>query len=298
MRRYFVAVLTALTVVIGLATVAVGTASAATPVKSVSGNCDELRTQLRIAENLTVDDTDPVFPAVTRAQKDQRIANVRAQMDTQNCDRGGNNGFPGNAGHNNGSWNDRLDGRYFRLDRGPALDICDSGSSNYDVWLNRNGSYRDRIARQLNAQRWNDLRRSDCAGTVVSDDGQCVTYVTARDNIRNYTNDYNRLRGVYNGDFNRLSRTDRDNLNRLYSLSNRYRNDWNTNLSKLRTVCQDNTPPVVVINEAPTAAVTVTQSAPAPVYAAPAPTSGSIPSGSVNTGGNSVAFTLAHARAI
>lgn len=200
-------------------------------------------------------------------------------------------------GGGNGPWNDRLDGRYFRLDRGPALDVCDSASSSYDLFLSRNGSYRDRIVRQLNAQRWNDLRRADC-GVIVSNNGDCITYVTARDSIRNWNNDYNRLRGVYNGDFNRLNTADRDNLRRLWDNSSRYRGQWDSTLSRLRTVCQDNTPAVTIIQAPP---VVLQAPAPAPVYSAPAPSGvsgGSIPQGSVNTGGWSAAFVLAHNHAI
>lgn len=313
MRRFIAATLTAALVVIGFSAVLIGTASASTPVPTVSGSCSELKVQLSLAVGLVVPG------AVTQEQKDQRIANIKAQMASQNCDTNGgsNNNCPVDqnprvpgcqnsgpiygGGHNNGgTWNDRLDGRYFRLDRGPALDVCDSGYSSYDLFLSRNGSYRDRISRQLNAQRFADLRRADC-GVVVSNNGDCVTYVTARDSLRNYTNDYNRLRGVYNGDFNRLNRGDRDNLNRLWTSANRYRGQWDSTLSRLRTVCQDTTPPVVIVNQAPPAPVVVTQAAPAPVYSAPAPSGvsgGSIPQGSVNTGGWSPAFVLAHNHAV
>lgn len=329
MRRFIAATLTAALVVIGLSAVLIGTASAATPAPSaIGGACTftpvgDVENQnghlnwndICVAANIDVNLGAPVTTTTTTYANCAEYnrhgifdiprgdSRYRDSLDRDNdglaCERNeGNNGFPGgNAGHNNnGPWNDRLDGRYFRLDRGPALDLCDSNASDYNVFLNRNGSYRDRIVRQLNAQRYGDLRRADC-GAVVSNDGNCVTYVTARDSIRNYTNDYNRLRG----NFGHLNNSDRDRLNRSYSLSRRYSNDWNTNLSKLRTVCNDTTPTVTIINEAPPAPVVVTQAAPAPVYSAPAPSGasgGSIPSGSVNTGGFSAAYMLAHNRAI
>lgn len=88
---------------------------------------------------------------------------------------------------------------------------------------------------------------------ILNSNGDCTTYAVARDSIRNYANDYNRLRGVYKNDWSKYSRSDRDNLNRLYSLNHRYVSEgWNsTKLSQLRTVCNDSTPPVTIINEAP-----------------------------------------------
>jgi len=151
------------------------------------------------------------------------------------------------------------------------------------------------------SNRWRSIRNSCSSGPIVSNNGDCITYVTARDSIRNYSNDYNRLRGLYNGDWNRASRAERDNLNRLYQLDRRYRGDWNSRLSGLRTVCQDNTPPVVIINDAPPLAYAT---APAPVVAAPATpsavagTQATAPSSAVDTGGWDVAAVLAHARAI
>lgn len=123
---------------------------------------------------------------------------------------------------------------------------------------------------------------------IVSNDGDCVTYATARDSIRNYGLAYNRYRTQYNGDWNRLSRDERDNLNRLYQLDRRYAGQWST-LSNKRTICKDNTPPVTIINEAPPAAVTVTQAAPS--NPAPYGSSGGqvsrVPSGGAETGDGS-----------
>jgi len=193
-------------------------------------------------------------------------------------------GFPGGG---NGTWNDRLDGRYFRLDRGPALDVCNSDYSTYDMFLSRNGSYRDRISRQLNAQRFADLRRADC-GVVVSNNGDCVTYATARDSIRNYGLAYNRYRSQYGGNWGRLNTHDRSDLSRLYSLNHRYVSEgWDqSRLSNLRTVCQDNSPTVTIVNEAPPA--TIINSAPAasaPTYSSSSPQVSTVPSGPAQTGG-------------
>lgn len=122
---------------------------------------------------------------------------------------------------------------------------------------------------------------------VVSNDGDCVTYATARDSIRNYGLAYNRYRTQYNGDWSRMSRNihDRDDLARLYSQSRRYSNEgWNqTRLSNLRTVCKDTSPTVTIVNEAPPA--TIINSAPAATYSAPAPQVSTVPSGAAQTGG-------------
>lgn len=297
MRRLFVALLTALTVVIGLSAL-VGTASAATPVDGDSctlsvGVAGIIKAGVCVAVEVTVPPTTTPTPVPTA-----HPCGPGTHWDSRDNRCEDNRGGPVYGG-GYGSWNDRLDGRYFRLDNGPALDVCDSSASSYDLWLNRNGTYRDRIVRQLNAQRWNDLRRADC-GVIVSNDGSCVTYVQARDSIRNWNNDYNRLRGVYNGDFNRLNTTDRDNLRRLWDNASRYRGQWDSTLSRLRTVCQDNTPTVTII-QAPPVVLQAPAAAPAPVYSAPAPSGvsgGSIPQGSVNTGGWSPAFVLAHNRAV
>jgi hypothetical protein len=302
MRRLFVALLTALTVVIGLSEL-VGTASAATPLKAAEGDscvlsvgvAGVIKAGVCAAIEVTTPPTSTPTPVPTA-----HPCGPGTHWDPRDNRCEDNRGGPVYGG-GHGTWNDRLDGRYFRLDRGPALDICDSGASTYDLWLNRNGSYRDRIVRQLNAQRWNDLRRADC-GVIVSNNGDCVTYVTARDSIRNWNNDYNRLRGVYNGDFNRLNATDRDNLRRLWDNASRYRGQWDSSLSRLRTVCQDTTPTVTIIQAPPVVLqAPAPVAAPAPVYSAPAPSGvsgGSIPQGSVNTGGWSAAFVLAHTRAV
>lgn len=232
---------------------------------------------------------------------------------------GGSHNWPGNGGPRGhgypGTWNDRLDGRYFRLDQGPALDVCDSGASNYDVWLNRNGSYRDRIVRQLNAQRWNDLRRVDCGAVSVSNDGQCVTF---RQDALRYGNDLNTNRRDWSGlrlrllsshrgwngsDLNVLSLSERNDWNRYVGLDRDRYNNYNRVYSQLKTVCNDPNPQVVIV-QAPAPVTYAAPAAAAPsgndAAAAPAPasTTGSIPSGHYEGGGNSVAFTLAHARAI
>jgi len=292
MRRLLVAGIAALAVLLGLV-VSTGVASAAPHDRGHDGD--------RGSCTLSVGVPGVLQAGVCVAIGTTTVADPTCTVDHNPRVPGCQNSGPIYGGGNNGQWNDRLDGRYFRLDRGPALDICDSGASNYDLWLNRNGSYRDRIVRQLNAQRWNDLRRADC-GVVVSNDGQCVTYVQARDSIRNWNNDYNRLRGVYDGNFDRLNAADRDNLRRLWDNASRYRGQWDSTLSRLRTVCQDNTPTVTIIQAPPVILqAPAPVAAPAPVYSAPAPSGvsgGSVPSGNYNGGGWSVGFVLAHNRAI
>lgn len=118
---------------------------------------------------------------------------------------------------------------------------------------------------------------------IVSNDGDCVTYATARDSVYNYSRAYSRYRTQYHGDWNRLNRSDRDNLSRLYSLNQRYRGDWDR-LSNKRTVCKDTTPQVTIVNEAPPA--TIINSAPAATYSAPAPQVSTVPSGGAATGGS------------
>jgi len=145
--------------------------------------------------------------------------------------------------------------------------------------------------------RWNDSWDRNRNGiacdnddVIVSEDGDCVTYATARDSIRNYSNDYTLLRNRYNGDWNRLNNSERDNLSRLYQLNQRYRGDWDNRYSKLRTICKDDTPPVTIINEAPPPAVIITQ-APAAGNPVPYGSGGGqvsrVPSGPAQTGDGS-----------
>lgn len=301
-RTLLIAVLSAL----ALSSLTVGSAQAATPAPSIldcaqvlstGAKCDsttDLNAKVESNTDANVLSDSAKFAAITEAQCiakgndwrwDPTPAPGRCVPDRNRSGHGPVFGHPPVLG---GSWNDRLDGRYFRLDRGPALDVCDSGYSSYDLFLSRNGSYRDRISRQLNAQRFADLRRADCGSVVVSNDGDCVTYATARDSIRNYGLAYNRYRSQYGGNWSRLNTHDRSDLSRLYSLNHRYVSEgWNqSRLSNLRTVCQDNSPTVTIVNEAPPA--TIINSAPAasaPAYSAPSPQVSTVPSGPAQTGG-------------
>ncbi len=315
MRRLLVAGIAALAVVLGLCTITTGTAFAAScgtgAVKTdPTGQWKDTNGQFCHY----VDGPTAKTEAVDAARRlHGNFVAPPCTVDHNPHAPGCQNTGPIYGGPRGGQWNDRLDGRYFRLDRGPALDVCDSGASNYDVWLNRNGSYRDRIVRQLNAQRWNDLRRADCGAVSVSNDGQCVTF---RQDALRYGNDLNANRRDWSGlrlrllsshrgwngsDLNVLSLSERNDWNRFSSLDRDRYNNYNRVYSQLRTVCSDPNPPVVIV-QAP-AAVTYTAPAPADNSAAAAPqSSGSLPANAPaaapNTGGWDIAAVLAHARAV
>jgi len=203
------------------------------------------------------------------------------------------NGDHNQGGHHNG------DGADCVGDQAPNIPGCQRGGPVYHGPVYRDcndarghGYYNVRRGDSRYNDSW-DRNRDGVACddgdlVVVSNDGDCVTYATARDSIRNYGLAYNRYRTQYNGDWSRMSRNvhDRDDLARLYSQSRRYSNEgWNqTRLSNLRTVCKDTSPTVTIVNEAPPA--TIINSAPAATYSAPAPQVSTVPSGGAATGGS------------
>lgn len=278
MRRLFVAVFAALLVVIGLSVVSVGTATAATPTVygEVVGSC----TVPAGARTCTIT-SGPLSGTTCRLDADVPTGQTKV------CEKRNNpgGGFPGNGGNGHA-------GNGYGL---PRYNSC----SDY----NRNGIRDIRRGDLRYNQSWdrnNNGIACDTGDVVVSSDGNCVTFV---DQNRNYGNLYNQNYPTWNQLNSRnlrrenLSTADRRNLERLARDLNNYRNQWTTTSNQLRTICNDPTPPVTIINQAAAipAPVVVTQ---APTASAPAATSGSIPSGSVNTGGFSAAYMLAHNRAI
>jgi hypothetical protein len=237
---------------------------------------------------------------------------------------GGN--FPGHGvgggygSHYPGAWGGpRIDGHYLWLDQNLGLDVC--SDSNYGGWYSRNSSHRDGILRLLGGnpnQRWAQLHQS-CgnSGVSVSSDGQCVTYRT--DALR-YGNELNTVRRDWSGlrlrllsahrgwngnDLNVLSLSERNDWNRFRGLDSQRYGDWNRSWGQLQTVCSDPTPPVVILQSvAPVSDTTPADVAPAtdpaPAVTTPAPSGVSagsaVPSGPVQTGGDSPAYVLAHAR--
>jgi hypothetical protein len=231
--------------------------------------------------------------------------------------------FPGHGvgggygGHYPGAWGGpRIDGHYLWLDQNLGLDVC--SDSNYGGWYSRNSSHRDGILRLLGGNpnlRWAQLHQS-CgnSGVSVSNDGQCVTFRT--DALR-YGNDLNANRRDWSGlrlrllqshhgwngsDLSLLSLGERNDWNRFSSLDRQRFDNYNRVNSELRTVCNDPNPQVVIV-QAPAA---VTYSDPTPVAAAPSDADGAskplasspVPLGAVQTGGDSAAYVLAHARAV
>jgi hypothetical protein len=220
------------------------------------------------------------------------------------------------GGHYPGTWGGpRIDGRYLWLDQNLSLDVC--SDSTYGGWYNRNLSHRDGFLRLLGGNpnaRWMQLHSSSCTNQVsVSNDGQCVTYRT--DAVR-YGNELNANRRDWSGlrlrllsshrgwngsDLNVLSLSERNDWNRFSSLDRARFNNYNRVYSQLRTVCSDPTPPVTIIQQvAPISDTTPADPAPASGDdgASKPLTNSAVPSGPVQTGGDSAAWVLAHARAV
>jgi hypothetical protein len=296
MRRVFVALLTALTVVIGLGAF-VGTASAATPVLTANEGdaCVEAGVAGVIKAGVCVTPVVTTTTPTTTPVPTPHPCGPGTHWDARDKRCEDNRGGPVfGGGHNN--WNDRLDGRYFRLDRGPALDVCSADT--YSVFLSRNSVYRDRISRFLDDRRFTDLRRADC-GVVVSNDGDCTTVTTYYNNYRNSVNRWNDLSRRYNTrDLVQRYRGDLDSAARDRL---RWANEFNRTRSTVHTTCNVPTTLNTIVVQAPPVTYALPAApAPAPV-AAPAPSSvsgGSIPQGSVDTGGWSAAAVLAHNRAV
>lgn len=182
---------------------------------------------------------------------------IQEALDAANC--GSSNiphpsthpSWPNNPGHNNGG------------PRGlPRYDNCSDYNRNGIRDIRRGDArYLDRLDR--------DRDGVACDGgdvVIVDSNGDCTTYAVARDSIRTYSNDYNRLRTQYRGDWNRISSSDRNRLNQYYSASRRYASSYDsTRLSNLRTICKDTSPTVTIVNEAPPAPVVVQAPASNPV---------------------------------
>jgi len=274
MRRIIVATLTAVLVVIGLSAT-LGTASAATPVPTrlvdktcqVTGPATTCTIQLPGRDETCTLSTAPPIGQTATCTK-------RVDVD-----------LPGNGnGHNNG-------GGYGLPRYGSCADY------------NRNNIYDLRRGDVRYNDSWDRNRNGvacDRDDVIVSDDGRCVTF---RDQNRDYGTRYNttynqridRARSFNSDGGTAITARERRDIEDAADLRD-FRSNWDRTSSELRTICNDPTPEVQIITVPTPAPVTVTAAPPAP---APVTSSGGgIPRGSVNTGGNSVAFTLAHNRAI
>jgi len=274
-RTFLVAVLS----VLALSSVGVGVAVAATPLPAVADCVQVLNSDAKCDTNTSAKIDANKFAATTEAECNARHGDWHWVNGSCILDR-----------HNGGNHSDCIG------DQAPGIPGCQRGGPVYhgpiysDCNDARTHGYRD-IRR--GDSRYNDswdrnrdgIACDDGDLVIVSDDGDCVTYATARDSIRNYGLAYNRYRTQYHGDWNRLNTHDRSDLSRLYSLNHRYVSEgWNSSrLSNLRTVCKDTSPTVTIVNEAPPA--TIINQAPAATYTAPAPQVSTVPSGAAETGG-------------
>jgi len=145
-RTLLIAVLSAL----ALSSLTVGSAQAATPLPTATGDKCQTGTGANgvldgvqcIVGDVVGDPAPTSTPPASGTEADcnarpgdWRWVNGHCVRDNRGNGHGPVFGHPPVFG--GGSWNDRLDGRYFRLDRGPALDVCDSGYSSYDLFLSR-----------------------------------------------------------------------------------------------------------------------------------------------------------------
>jgi len=205
------------------------------------------------------------------------------------------------------------------LDQNLSLDTC--GYGDYNTFLLRNGVHRDGILRLLGGDpqaRWFALHQGCSNGGVsVSNDGQCVTFRADAqrfgDELNGVRRDWGGLRlrlgqlhqGFNGTNLDLLSLSERNDWLRLRNLDGQRFGDWNRTLGQLRTICNDPNPPVVIVqapvayaDPAPAPSGNDAAANPAPL-ASPAPVaSGPVPSGPVQTGGDSAAFVLAHNRAV
>ena len=181
---------------------------------------------------------------------------------------------------------DHFDGHVIVLDGGGNLDACD-GSDSYTVFLDRHSAYRDRLTRDFGTgSGWWDNLHNSCTGstTQTTVNGNCTTVTTLYDNYQGSVNRWNDLANRFRG--GSLSDVQRRELDQAYRDRVGYARDFAAQRPSVNTVC--NVP-------ASTNNITV---APPPVSYA-APSSGQVaqvPSGSVNTGGWTAGFTLAHNR--
>jgi hypothetical protein len=223
---------------------------------------------------------------VDKAADGAEKVTAQAALDAANC--GDHNpghsthpSWPNNPGHNNGG---PRGGTY----HGPAYRDCnDARSHGYRDVRRGDVRYNDSWDRNRDG-----VACDDGDIVVVDSSGDCTTYAVARDSIRTYSNDYNRLRNQYHGNWNQVSSSDRNRLNQYYSASRRYSSYDSTRLSNLRTICKDTSPTVTIVNEAPPAPVVVQAPASNPVpYGSSGGQVSSKPSGGAETGDGS---TLIH----
>jgi hypothetical protein len=270
-RTLLIAVLSAL----ALSSIAVGSAQAATPAPTVDAP---------ICAPVLSPDTKCDSSDSSKISTDRHYS-VPGDRDTESeC-----NALPGD----------------WRWDPTPAPGRCERDDRSGPIFGGHNGpirtlprynscdDYRSHGIRDIRRgdARWNDSWDRNRDGTMcddgdvvaVSSNGDCTTYATARDSIRNYGLAYNRYSSQYRSDWNRMSSRDRTDFNRLYQLNRRYESEgWNSSrLSNFRTVCKDTSPTVTIINQAPPAVVTSS----APTYTAPAPQVSTKPEGGAETGG-------------
>lgn len=289
-RTFLVAVLS----VLALSSVGVGVAVAATPAPAVADCVQVLNSDTKCDTNTSAK-VDANVDSVKKIDADRFAPTTEAGCNARPGDwHWVTLPVPGHCEHDGyGGGHSSCIG-----DQAPNIPGCQRGGPAYHGPVYRDcndarghGYYNVRRGDSRYNDSW-DRNRDGVACddgdlVVVSNDGDCVTYATARDSIRNYGLAYNRYRTQYNGDWSRMSRNihDRDDLARLYSQSRRYSNEgWNqTRLSNLRTVCKDTSPTVTIVNEAPPA--TIINSAPAATYSAPAPQVSTVPSGAAQTGG-------------
>jgi len=290
--------------VIGLSAVLVGTASAqgngTITLDGVSVNVCNFSSISSITAFVN-DNNPPLADNFTDAEVSSALGGSLVNFKRDRC---GNNGDGGNHGCK--SWEfwdgnscERRDNNNGPIYNGPRYNSCQEyGTHNMRDFRRGDSRWNDSWDRNRNGI------ACDTGDVIVSNDGDCLT---VREGVRNYGTRYN---DTYRERLNRAtsinsdggrSVTDRERRDLLDTADLRdYRNRYNTDLGRLRTVCEDKTPPVIIVNEAPPApSVTVTQAPPPPpAVGGSSSGGGSIPQGSVNTGGDSVSFTLAHNRAV
>lgn len=336
MRRLLVAGLAALAVVLGL-TLSVGTAFAAAPAPSLldcvqplspHANCDNSARDNNLRGSHTCVSPqvfDPrthrcetpgsgTAPTCTPPQVLDTVLNICVDPRA-----GGHTGGPWGGGYPGGgyggNWHPGLPwsgpslyGHQLWVEANLGLDICGYGNS-YDTFLNRNLRYRSSIDRLLDRNRWQSLYSSDCnSGLAVLPGG--LTLVNG--NLINLD-----LLGLQGGglqsvcsyaDYNVFSDHFRGRFgNRFDSVRNRFgSNGFNVyrqlqNNARCTTIVM---PSSTTIVQAPN---TTVEAAPAPAVSDPGTgdlgaskplAAGPVPSGAVQTGGDSAAFVLAHNRAV
>jgi|GEM_PF-6614568 len=206
-----------------------------------------------------------------------------------------------------------FNGHFINLGGGVSpIDVCPFGS--YQVLSDHFPSYRGEFGQLFGGDpytRFNQLRTQCAAPPVVSANGQCVTVrdTTARDgeflndSRQQFNNDLLRFRALHGGNDGLLSGLELGQLRQAHALELNRLGDWNQSFGRFRTVCQQQQPPVVIIQEVPapaavtcgcTTPATVTQTpeataapetTPAPVAAPPPTTFYHYPTAAPDTGG-------------